>query len=277
MANLIRIPAGGKAYLEARRDQSTDSFDVVDLVVQGSGAPTSSLPMPWAYYKMEEGDGADRIDSISGRNLVFTNGYINRDSGVIEYAATMFRNSYTDPSGNTPWMEWLAGPADPLYQEKPESQPWTCYFWGKIGNPNVEGDDGLEIVWLNGGPTLDIYDVRSDGHVLYWLEFNENVFDGEFDNWGSPAPLSLNEYHFFCITFDGSQLFFEVDNVEVWHGGTGTPDPEYMIPWCNHRVVPGFNITPAWIDEWAIYDIALTPEQKTIAFNAGAGQRPTGV
>ena len=170
------------------------------------------------------------------------------------------------------------------------SQPFTIAGWFRS---NQLGGTGIYYNYL----WISLYDYDADEEATitlgisgYYQEYaTQDLYviaavgmytDTEEWIWSasdcSTTPASFSptedEWHFYCLYYDGNGLYLEVDNVAVGqalgqHPATGTASRIIIeIDWD-----PGGGVVSA-VDELGIWTQALTSEQRSYLWNSGNGR-----
>lgn len=258
MTNILRIPANSQGYLTAIRDNAVDKFDVVDFTYNYLN---SDFPEAWAYWKLEEASGT-RVDSSGNDRHLAPAGANLPDSstGVLGNQAHFTGNASSqnrlelaecwDPSGDKQFTYsfWVKSPEVPLtsYASFIITSNLSVTIQGAYGD---YGEEGL-IVTVN---TEDPWNL--------WIS-------GDPDVYLLPPGVSA---HFF-IVYDGVGLYVYVDNVLAMsasgsHGMTANMDVVKFG-------MPAHSSVESWVDEFGIWEVALTAEQRAQLYNSGAGWSP---
>lgn len=281
MTDVLKIPANTRLRMMAIRDDAQDKFDVVGMEYDFRAGLT--IPEPWAYWKMEE-DGTNRIDATGhGHDLS-------------EWGWTQYPERIAGKVGNAVQLTGIGvGPEATLRRLNESftinpSQPFTIAGWFKT---NQRGGIGPAyeyirfIFWDFYSDTSAEITFRIDGcyaiygtQELYIVAAVGMYVDTEEWIWGglgcSTTPSSFspteNEWHFYCLWYDGTGLYLEVDNVLVnqalgQHPAIGTASRVYLdISWN-----PGGGVVSA-ADELGVWTQALTADERTYLYNSGAGR-----
>ena len=150
--------------------------------------------------------------------------------------------------------------------------PFSVELWAK------------QTEYVQYGATVDHEDYSDPSHRTGWtLRFGFDKFGLERWNLGltsgsvvfSTSPLPLGEYHHVVATYDGGSLALYLDGVivggpVVTAGYSGPAD----VPWtigkqncpCTDQAFAG------WLDELAIYSVALPASRVLAHYNAGTGK-----
>jgi hypothetical protein len=210
-----------------------------------------SFPIAWGYWKMEETSG-DRFDS-SGHARILEDYYWETEhvgiaTGKLGNAAKFF----TDDNCA---LNLEDGP------DFSNDTQWTVTFW--FNGTDLVADSSTPVEIECGFDYLDIGYYSNGGN-----NFNFSLLAGN-RSIDVNITLTVGDWHFVAIYYDGIGIYLEVDNVLIASdiGRTGISDYYSMV-------VTGYEPGNGYVDELGVWLIALTAEQRSQLWNNGNGWSP---
>ena len=164
---------------------------------------------------------------------------------------------------------------------------------GFVEEPHAAGLDATELtaeawIWMDAYPSGDSrrWIVNKNGNE--WRESHWalmvrgpdvgaylNIGGGEanmLEAWSGDEPLELNTWHHIACTYDGEDLRAYCDGEQVAETKIGRERTPGATPLSIARRQDGYNTFTGRIDEVAVYDRALTPDEVKARFEAGGGE-----
>ena len=130
--------------------------------------------------------------------------------------------------------------------------------WWILGARNNEPpvqEEDEDICWpLTGSGEIDIFEHHGDHHVdVYTTGAIKSLGEcdkGDWMNFRTDIPATLNDYHEYSVEWEGSDLVFRLDGEEVYRNeGEGDNYPEPMFAILNFAKITDSPMTGEWTME----------------------------
>lgn len=175
--------------------------------------------------------------------------------------------SLLGPNAGNAVSHLLVPHASPLTTLTP---PFTIEFWVYPNNANFGDILSQDGTWLNGGNTTH---QNTDGIRVVWNRSNIQLYGNATIN-TTGTTLSLNQWYYIVLTYDGTNMIYYVNGSQAVSGQTTAFVPDYWDPlligagfWKNSGGA-NYNI-PMGLDEVAVYNTNLDANTISTHYNDG--------
>ena len=177
------------------------------------GSPAAPITVPTSYWKMNEGNGATRIDQLSVQNLP-VNGTVDQVTGLISYA------SQAQAASSGCFTDSLATAL------KPGTNPFSVAGWVYLSS--IPGGGAYIAAYGNGSST---------GWALYLDNLNQWILDIP-GNGGvvSAVTPTTGQWHLVAAKYAASVAYISIDGAP-WGAGTtvaGAPNADTAFALLNY-------------------------------------------
>lgn len=150
-----------------------------------------------AYYKMEEGSGATRIDAISGLNLT-NHGNVTQVAGKIDFGSGYNPTSITV---GTDWLSHATNSAFQINKAGADGFTITCWVYPTVSN---QGGGIFAKGFNNGGHQLEYQLLQNTGsNGVIWQVYNAFGVGGN-GSVATPNQMTLNAWNFIWCWYRSS-------------------------------------------------------------------------
>jgi len=206
-------------------------------ISSGGGAvwPVSGLIH---YWKMEEANLEDRLDSIGSLSLIANNQTVPRVTGIHNHAAqvdssSMLTGNFSEPAA------------------------FSVAFWFKTAG---SVSDPTELIFKNGLDFQFDMQIQPDGTALWYVDDPVNPLDSGADK------FTFGQWSFVAAGFDSGTLFVSVNGgTKHTLAGAHTPEDSPMT------IYNGTSGVEVLVDEVSFYNRGLSPADIAALWAGGSG------
>lgn len=225
----------------------------------------STLTNLIAYWRMDEGSGADRRDSVGAFDLTQSGGAVNSTTGKIGSAAIM----------NLAGRSLVATTNEPADFS---GAALSVAGWIRIGTLPTSGEN--ELLTLNMWDGVDqyrsmtLYIDGSDDHLILKTQ-DDNVASSSTIKATTFGALSAATWYHVVLTWTPATQFIYVNNT-----GDSVSAEDFTGCLTINSFPVGSGLDASWgvaFDEWGIWDEVISATDRSDLYNSGSGAVPPGL